>query len=92
MLGNLQQDEDESTAIYLKWAEQLTAKLPNELVDVGMATLKGMSDAMKQQRISFACNTSLDSSFSTVNLLIKAAYQKIGRRNPFEPEYVTQGF
>lgn len=87
MLGNLQQGEDESIATYLKRAEQLGAKLPDDLIDVGMATLKGMRDVGKRQQILFVCNTSLDYSFSAVSRLIKAAYQEVGQRNPFEPGY-----
>ncbi|MCJ1470256.1 hypothetical protein MMC07_008901 [Pseudocyphellaria aurata] len=87
MLGNLEQGDGESIATYLRRAEQLGAKLPNELVDVGMATLKGMRDIMKRQQISYTCNTNSDYSFKTVSRLIKAAYQEIGQRNSFEPGY-----
>ncbi|MCJ1461978.1 hypothetical protein MMC07_000578 [Pseudocyphellaria aurata] len=54
------------------------------------ATLKDMRDAMKRQQISFTCNTGSDYTFTTVSRLIKAAYQEIGQRNPFEPGYETE--
>ena len=86
-LANLQQGEHENIADYLKRAGELSLKLPQEDIDVGMATLKGMHDVGKRERISFECNKDADYSYANVLRLIKAAYSEIGKTNPFDPNY-----
>lgn len=86
-LHNLEQLESENIAEYLKKASELAMKLPTDDIDVGMATLKGMSDIQKRERVSFECNKDHDYSFTTVQRLIKAAYGEVGKLTPFDPGY-----
>ena len=69
-LANLEQTDGENIADYLKRAMDLSRKLPNDEVDVGMATLKGMRDMHKRDQVTFECNKSADYSFKMVERLI----------------------
>lgn len=86
-LANLQQEDNENIADYLKRAGDLHQKLPQEYIDVGMATLRGMHDGERRGRVSFECNKNADYSYPNVLKLIKAAYSEIGKANPFDPGY-----
>ena len=86
-LANLKQADSENIAEYLKRAEELAIRLPQDHFDVGMATLKGMNDASKRDLVSFECNKDLDYYFATVVRLIKAAYSEVGKVSPFNPGY-----
>ena len=86
-LHNLEQLEDENIAEYLKKASELAMKLPTDDIDVGMATLKGMRDLGKRERVSFECNKDHDYSFTTVQRLVRAAYSEVGKLTPFDPGY-----
>ena len=65
-LHNLEQGENESIADYLEKANELAMKLPNDDIDVGMATLKGMRDLSKRERVTFECTKDADYTFTTV--------------------------
>ena len=86
-LHQLEQREEETIADYLNKAEELSMRLPQDDIDVGMATLKGMRDTIKRERVSFECNKDADYSFTTVKRLITAAYNEIGQLSPFDPAY-----
>ena len=86
-LANLEQLETENIADYLKKADELAIRLPNDYIDVGMATLKGMRDTSKRERVSFECGKDADYTYATVTRLIKAAYTEVGKANPFDPGY-----
>lgn len=45
----------------------------NNNMDVGMATLSGMRDQHKRERVSFECGKSSDYSYKTLDRLVKAA-------------------
>ena len=83
-LANLKQADNENIADYTKRTYDLFNKLPNDDVEVGMATLRGMRDNDKKGRITFECSKDEDFTFATVQKLIKAAYSEIGRPSPFD--------
>ncbi|KAL8804258.1 MAG: hypothetical protein Q9200_005898 [Gallowayella weberi] len=87
MLSNLEQKETENISDYLDRCEDLSMKLPTDDIDVDMATLKGMRDSFKRERVSFECNKDDDYSFTKVKRLIKAAYIEIGKISPFDLAY-----
>lgn len=41
-------------------------KLSTDNIEIGMATLKGMSDGSKKKKVMFGCNKDKDYSFDTV--------------------------
>ena len=86
-LANLEQIDTENIADYLKKASELAIRLPLDQLDVGMATLRGMKDKDKRERVSFECNKDADYAFATVVRFIKASYSEIGKINPFDPGY-----
>lgn len=86
-LHNLEQKEKENIADYLDRAEGLATKLPSDSIDAGMATLKGMTNNAKKERVSFECNKDSDYSFGTVKKLIKAAYSEVGKTSPFDTDF-----
>ena len=81
-LHNLKQAVDENIADYLRRAGELAIKLPTDNIEAGMATLKGMKDSNKLDRITFECNKDSDYSFTHVSKSIKAAYSEVGKINP----------
>ena len=86
-LHNLEQSEGESISDFLDRAEELSMKLPQDDIDVGMAMLRGMRDVDKRERVSFECNKDADYSFANIKKLIKAAYSEVGKLSPFDPGY-----
>lgn len=76
-LAQLKQDDKESIADYLKKASDISRKLPNDEIDVGMATLQGMRDRSKREQVNFKCNKDSDYTFPRVERLIKAAYSEV---------------
>ncbi|KAL8864237.1 MAG: hypothetical protein Q9174_007424, partial [Haloplaca sp. 1 TL-2023] len=83
-MGTLSQHDTESIAVYIDRCKELATQLPDESIEVGMATLKGMRDPQKRERCSFECTKDNDYSFPKVVRLIKAAYTEIGKGNPFD--------
>ena len=86
-LANLEQLPNESIAEYLKRADELAIRLPQDTMDLGMAILRGMRDTSKRERVSFECEKDMDYNYSTVTRLVKAAYNEVGKPNPFNPGY-----
>ena len=86
-LSNLEQAEGEPIADYLDRCEELSMRLPTDNLDVGMATLRGIRDTFKRERISFECNKDSDYSYDQVKRLIKAAYIEIRKTSPFDPQF-----
>ena len=86
-VAQLKQEDNESIAEYLKKAFELSRKMVNDGIDVGMATLRGMRDQFKREQVNFECNKGSDYSYQTVEKLIKAAYSEVGKPNPFDPSY-----
>ena len=80
-LYNLKQREGKSIAGYVGRAEELAARLPEDDIDAGMATLKGMRDVDKRDWISFECNKDVDYTFVTVRRLVMAAYNEVEKTN-----------
>ena len=74
-------------ADYLKCAGDFYQKLPQDDIDVGIATLRGMHNEENRGEVSFECNKNADYTFANVLRLMKAAYNEIGIANPFEPGY-----
>ena len=72
-LHSLKQEDDEHIAEYLSKAENLSIKMPSDLKEVGMATLKGMRESTKKDQIRYTCNSSANWTFSNVVRLGKAA-------------------
>ena len=52
-----------------------------------MATLKGIKNKTRRNRITFECNKNADYFFSKIKKLIAAAYNKIGKISPFNFKY-----
>lgn len=86
-VAQLKQEDNESIADYLKKAFELSRKMVNDEIDVGMATLRGMRDQFKREQVNFECSKGSDYSYQTVEKLIKAAYSEVGKPNPFDPSY-----
>ena len=86
-LHSLRQANDEHIAEYLKRAEELAIKMPGDLREVGMATLKGMKESIKKDQITYTCNSEANWAFPNVVKLVKAAYSKIGDTNPWDPDF-----
>ena len=84
-VAQLKQSDREDIAEYLKRAGDLARKMPDDEIDIGMATLRGMDDQHKRSQVNFECNKGQDYSYPTVEKLIKAAYSEIGKPNPFDP-------
>lgn len=84
-LHSLKQEDDEHIAEYLRRAEDLSIKMPSDLKEVGMATLKGMRESTKKDQITYTCNSEANWTFSNVVRLVKSAYSKIGDTNPWDP-------
>lgn len=61
--------------------------LPQHNIDLGMATLNGIIDKGKRERITFECYKDTDCSYANVLRLIKAAYGEVGKSNPFDPAH-----
>ena len=83
-VAQLKQNDNEPIAEYLKRATDLARRVPNDEIEIGMATLCGMHDQHKRGQVNFECNKSSDYSFATVEKLVKAAYREIGKPNPFD--------
>lgn len=64
-------------ARYLNTADELALKLPQEEIDTRPATLKGMNNVDKRERVSFECNKDTDYSYIHALNFSKAAYYKI---------------
>lgn len=86
-LSQLEQKDGESISDYIERAEELATRLPSDDIDVGMATLKGMRDGLRRDRVTFECNKDADYSFAKIKKLIAAAYNEVGKISPFDPEY-----
>ena len=86
-LAQLRQEDKELIADYLKRASDISRKLPNDEIDVGMAVVRGMKDKTKREQVNFECSKDSDYTFTTVEKLVKAAYSEIGKPNPFDPGY-----
>ena len=65
-LANLEQSESKMIAEYLKRADKLAIRLPQDHIDVGMAILKGIRDTSKRECVSFKCGKDADYTYATV--------------------------
>ena len=86
-LAQLEQKDGESISDFIDRAEELATRLPADDVDVGMATLKGMKDEARRDRITFECNKDADYFFSKIKKLVAAAYNEVGKISPFDSGY-----
>ena len=81
----LKQNQGEDIASYVRKAEKLSKRVPDELDSMmALCLIKGMTNELKKADISYIVQSQPKTSFRDAIEIIKAKYRVIGEPDPFE--------